>query len=433
MLAAPPASRRTLIRYNGRDPTHLPYGRIVLTLREQRGPPLRARIRRNLVPAGLILLITLTLTNVWMNIERLRQPPHGVPKEMTKVWEAYAEIQKRYVKPIDPNKLADGAVKGMVDSLNDPFASYFITGDYTTKVEKGLGGRFEGIGATVNATASGSFAISSLVPGSPAEKAGLVPGDVILKVGDTAVDGLSVAEIVGLIRGPRDTPVTLTIQAAATAKVSALTLTRAAVQFPTVSVTMLGYGIAQVRIASFVPQTSGELDQALKQLQDQQVKAIVLDVRNNLGGLLTVAVDTASQFIDRGLVVSQMDSAGKRTDLDARGDGRFTTVPMVVLVNRFSASGSEVVAGALQARGRAVLVGTHTYGKGVVNQPVKLADGSGLYIPIATWYTPSGKAIDRNGLTPDIPADRTLEDVHAGRDPQLDRAVEVLRSALGKD
>ena len=353
--------------------------------------------------------------------------PKGVPEDLSKVWEAYKELKKSYVhkEALDADKLADAAVRGMVESLNDPFTAYFDSPQYQIRVDS-FDGTFTGIGATVS-DRDGHIVIVSTVSGSPAEKAGIKPGDLLQRVGDQPMEGKTVEQAVLLIRGAKNTQVTITISS--NGKESTLALTRSTIVYPTVNVEKIGT-IGVIRLSQFVDRTNGELAAALKDLKQQGVRGAVLDLRGNPGGLLTSVVDVASQFLDKGLVLYEVDSNDKRTDFSVKGGGLYTSGPLVVLVNRGSASGSEVVAGAIQSYGRAQIVGTQTFGKGVVNIPVRLSDGSGLYLSTATWYTPSGQVIGNVGLTPDVVVPRTTDDIHARIDPQMDRAVAILNAAI---
>jgi carboxyl-terminal processing protease len=392
----------------------------------------RSAFKQYFLPAALTILVALSLFNTWTVYQRHRSASAGVPKDLEKVWEAYRTIRERYVNSdeIDTDKLAEGAVKGMVEALDDPFASYFDPKQYESQVQNTLEGHFEGIGATVDLV-NGELTIAAPLPGSPAEKAGLRPGDAILRVEGESIEGLTVYEVVQKIRGPRDTPVTITVRSMATGEIADHTMVRASLQFPTVNAKLLEGGVAWVKISQFAPQTTGELDKTIAEMRAQGAKALVLDLRGNLGGLLTTVLEVSGRFLDGGVVLVQVDSDGKRTEMDAgKGKEGWFSEPLVVLVNQYSASGSEVVAGALQARGRAQLVGTHTYGKGVVNLPIKLQDGSGLYLPTSTWYTPGGQPIGKEGIAPDVVVVRTLDDLYAGADPQLEKAIELMEAAL---
>lgn len=357
--------------------------------------------------------------------------PAGVPQDLAKVWETYQALQQRYVdkSALDPEKLSAGAIKGMLQALDDPFTSYFDADQFRTQAD-GPASAFQGVGATV-ALKDGKPTVVEALPDSPAEKAGLRAGDIIQRVDGQATDGLSLQEVIEKVRGPEGTTVRLTIQRSGGGEPTEFSITRATIQFATVTSQIIEPGIGVVRVSEFARRTTREMDRALESLQQQNVKAILLDLRGNPGGLLTVVVDVASQFLKDGLVLYEVDAAGKRTDWKVQGGGRFADAPIAVLVNGASASGAEVVAGAIQSRGRGKLIGTRTFGKGVVDIPVTLKDGSGLLITTATWYTPSGTQIGKVGLTPDIEVRRTFADVEAGRDPQIERALQLVRDALG--
>ena len=184
--------------------------------------------------------------------------------------------------------------------------------------------------------------------------------------------------------------------------------------------------VVRVRITEFMATTPDSLERVLDEVLDLGVAGIVLDLRNNPGGLLSVVVDVTSEFLTNGLVLSQIDADGKRTEFKVAGGGKATEIPLVVLVNEGSASGSEVLAGALQDQGRALVIGTQTFGKGSVNVPIQFSDGSGLIITTARWFTPNGQTISDVGITPDIEVARTADDIAEGRDPQMDKALDVL-------
>ncbi len=228
------------------------------------------------------------------------------------------------------------------------------------------------------------------------------------------------------IRGPKGEPVGLRIQRPGTGEVLDFSIVRGAHQAVTVLFEMVTDRFARVRITEFAATTPDSLKRVLDEAIDSGAAGIVLDLRNNPGGLLREVIEVASEFLDKGLVLSQVDADGKRTEFKARGGGKATEIPLVVLVNEGSASASEVLAGALQDRGRAQIIGAQTFGKGVVNVPILFSDGSGLVITTARWFTPKGRTISDVGIAPDIEVPRTAEEIAAGRDPQLDKALDVL-------
>jgi carboxyl-terminal processing protease len=352
--------------------------------------------------------------------------PAGGPEDLAKVWEAYEVLQERYVdrQSLDKEKLAEGAIRGMIATLDDPFTSYFPPRRYQENLEL-FEGAFQGIGAQV-AIRDGHVTVVSPIPDTPADKAGLRAGDIILAVEDQSVEGLTLDEVIDRIRGPKGTPVRLRILQAQTNRIMDLRIVRDEIKNATVTYGLLEGPIARVRLTQFVERTDEDLIRALDELKDQKVRGIVLDLRNNPGGLLRVVIRVASQFLDKGLVLYEVDASGTRTDHAVQGGGDAKTIPLVVLVNGGSASGSEVVAGALQDQRRAVIIGTQTFGKGVVNTPIRLSDGSGMIVTTARWYTPNGRQIGKVGITPDVLVERTPEDIAAGRDPQLAKALELL-------
>ena len=354
------------------------------------------------------------------------------PRELDKVELAYRAFREHFVdrNKLDPGKLSEAAVRGMVAELNEPFTYYFIPERFR-RSQQTLRGSFEGIGAQVTLR-DGKVTIVSPFPDSPAEAAGLLPGDVILEVDGESVEGYSIDVVIDRISGPKGEPVVLRIQRPGTGEVLDLSIVRGAHQTVTVLYEMVTDRLARVQITEFAANTPDSLKRVLDEAIDSGVAGIVLDLRNNPGGLLREVIDIASEFLDDGLVLSQVDADGKRTEFKARGGGKATEIPLVVLVNEGSASASEVLAGALQDQGRAQIIGAQTFGKGDINVPVPFSDGSGLIITTARWFTPQGRTISRVGIAPDIEVPRTPEDIAEGRDPQLDKALNVLEQAVAR-
>jgi carboxyl-terminal processing protease len=320
---------------------------------------------------------------------------------LEEVWEI---IQERYVEPdeLDAENLVQGAARGMVNALDDPHSAYMTPEDYEI-FTSGLEGQFEGIGAYVGER-DGQITIIAPIPGTPADEAGIRPGDVIVGVDDESTVGWSVQDAVNAIRGPRGTPVRLLILHEGDTEFVEIEIIRAEIEVPSVYFEMRG-NIAHISIAEFTERTNSQLSDALDEAAGQQAVGIILDLRNNPGGLLSTVVDVTSRFLDEGIVLSTIDRDGHKTDYPVKHTGSHIELPMVVLVNQFSASSSEVMAGALQDYGRAVIAGTTTYGKGSANNLYRLSDGSGLYLTTARWYTPDGRLIEGEGIEPDYELD----------------------------
>jgi carboxyl-terminal processing protease len=315
------------------------------------------------------------------------------------VEQAWNTILQDYVdkSKLDQNKLAQGAIKGMVQALGDPYTTYLDTAAYELSL-RNMEGKFEGIGAYV-ATKDGKITIIAPIVGSPAEKAGIRKGDVILEINGQSTSGMSVEEAVLYIRGPQGTSVKLLILHQDETTPQLLELVRAEIEVPSVRFEMKD-DIAYINITYFSERTAGELAPVLEGMP-KQTKGIILDLRSNPGGLLDTVIDVASFFLKGGVVVDVVDNEGKHTTASVNPSPLTTDLPMVVLVDGYSASGSEVLAGALQDYKRATIAGAKTFGKGSVDILRQLKDGSGLYITTARWLTPNGRLIEGKGLAPD--------------------------------
>ena len=261
--------------------------------------------------------------------------------------------------------------------------------------------------------------------GQPAEDAGLRPGDLVLAVDGQSTDNMGLYEAIALIRGPRGSTVTLTILRPGESDAFDVEIVRARIPLPTVESEILEGNIAYLRLYEFNSQATDLLQDAIEDLLDQQPVGLVLDLRNNPGGFLSQAVSVADEFLPAGVVLIERGRELERT-FESTDEGGAEEIPLVVLINGGSASASEIVAGAVQDLGRGVLIGETSFGKGSVQQPHTLSDGSELRITIARWFTPNDRAIHGNGLEPDIPVPFTEEDLDNDLDPQLDRAVEYL-------
>ncbi len=319
--------------------------------------------------------------------------------------EAWNKIQQQYVDKSaeDPKTMTYAAISGMVNSLGDTGHTSFLSPAMVKSENDYTKGTFEGIGAEVQAKGDHVVIVAPL-DNSPAQKAGLHAGDVILKVNGKDTTGLPLEQVVSQILGPAGTSVTLTIQDTKANNTFDITLVRAQIVMQNVTWQRLpGTNIAHVRIAGFSQGVSRELKQALTDMQSQGVTAIILDLRNNPGGLLDEAVNTTSQFLSSGDVLLEKDAQGQTTHVTVRPGGVATKIPMVVLVNNGSASASEIVAGALQDAHRGALIGETTFGTGTVLEEFPLSDGSALMLATQEWLTPDGRVIWHKGIVPDQP------------------------------
>ncbi len=357
--------------------------------------------------------------------------------------QAWRLIDKHYVdrNAVEQQRLTYGAISGMVDALGDTGHSTFLTPEMLKQHHGYTNGSFEGIGAQVEKRGD-YVVIVAPMDDSPALKAGLKPGDAILKVDDEDMSGKSVQDVIQKILGPAGTQVKLTIIDAADGSQRELTLTRAKIVVNNVSWAQVpGTTVAVVRITGFSDRVGAGLKKALTEIKAQNLTGVILDLRNNPGGLLSEAITTASQFLDKGDVLLQRDAKGNIEHVQIESGGLATDLPMVVLINYGSASASEIVSGALQDAGRAKLVGETTFGTGTVLNTFNLPDGSAMLLATSEWLTPNGRVIWHQGIKPDekiaLPAGvapltpavlktQTERDYNASRDLQLQRAVELL-------
>ena len=353
--------------------------------------------------------------------------PEGSPLELAKVFEVWSTLDKFHIQrdSLDPNVLTEGAIRGMLEALDDPYASYLDPQRYALDFQD-FKGQFEGIGAEVTMR-NGEITIVAPIADTPADKAGVRPGDVILEVDGESTDGYTLLDAISKIRGLKGEPVNLVIRRLTTSEPISLTIVRDVIQVRSVKLRMLVGQIAHLRVTSFTETTGKELREFLDNILKLGAHGVILDVRNNPGGLLESVVDVTSQFIDSGLVLYEVDGQGKRRDWKTRSGGIAKDMPLVLLVNEFSASGSEVLAGAFLDHERGPVIGNKTFGKGSVNSLRRLSDGSGIYVTIARWYTPKGNLIEGQGLEPDVEVTQPDED---GEDLQLDKAIELLKGLI---
>jgi len=357
---------------------------------------------------ALLLVVSFALSFGAGCVLGSRTPPNS-SQGLDIVAEAWNIILQDYVDKdrLDTSLLSQGAIEGMVESLDDPYTSYLDTEIYQLALS-GMEGKFEGIGAEV-AVKDEQLIIIAPIADSPAAKAGIRAGDKILEINGRSASELSLAEAVLNIRGPKGTPVRLLILHQDETEPEEIEIVRAEIELTSVDSEMRG-DIAYISITHFSQRTDEELSPVLQSITEEAATGIILDLRSNPGGMLQAVVDVASYFVEKGEVVNVVDNQGKYSTIMVKPNKAVTDLPLVVLVDSYSASGSEVLAGALQDYKRATIAGTQTYGKGSVNVLRQLTDGSGLYITTARWLTPNGRPIEGEGIHPDYELELEGED-----------------------
>ena len=353
----------------------------------------------------------------------------GLPPEFERLLEVWELLEGEHIngEKLAPQEVSDGAIKGMLDALGDPYSAFYNAEQYKIATQD-LKGFFEGIGAEVGIR-NGLVTILAPMPDTPAERAGIRPGDVILEIEDESAEGISLMEAVNRIRGKKGTIVKLLILHRDEAEPVVINVTRGVISLTSVRLIVGDNGIGHLRIFNFAETTNKDLLNALERFEDSGGAGIVLDLRNNPGGLLTSVVDVTSQFLEDGLVLYQIDAQGHRTDWKVKSGGKAKEIPFVVLVNEFSASASEVFTGAMMDHERATILGDTTFGKGSVSNLWALQDGSGVNFTIAHWFTPNGTLIEGEGLSPDIQLDKLEE---GSEDVHLNRAIDLLREQIAR-
>ncbi len=334
----------------------------------------------------------------------------------SKLDEIYKYIEAGYYEETDEDALLDGACKGLVSGLDDPYSSYMTADEYDSWLVS-LEGEYSGIGVTFSQDINGNYIVVSVTKDSPAEAAGIKAGDVLLLVDDKAYDDMDL--MAKAIRGKEGTKVKLTY--ARDNKENEAEITRKKIVQYSVEYEMIDDETGYIAISSFIDNTADEFEEALKAVEDKGAAKLVLDLRDNGGGLLTSCIKIADQFLDEGPVVYVEDKAKNRDQYDAE-DGK-TSLETVVLVNENSASAAEILAAALQDNGFK-LVGQTTFGKGVIQSTVELDDGSALKLTIMQYFSPDGNAINKKGVTPDF---KVKDSENEEKDPQLDKALDLLK------
>ena len=354
------------------------------------------------------------------------ETPTSLRREFAPFWEVWSFVHQEYFdQPLDDTELVEGAIRGMLSTLGDRNTIYLPPSEQQISEER-FNGEFQGIGVTIE-TIDGRIVIISPFEGSPAEIAGLQPGDVLLVADGTELTGLDVTDVGEIVRGPAGTIVVLLIER--DGESFEVDVTRDVIEIASVRTEMLDENIGYVRINQFGDQTDEELSTLLPELMAQNPDGLVIDVRNNPGGGLNTVVDVAQEFIDNGLILTERFGDGREVIFDADSGGLATDIPLAILINEGSASASEVLAGALRDQGRGVLIGNTSFGKGTVQNNRTLSNGGGVRITIARWLTPDGEWVHEQGLEPDFLV-LFPEDGSAESDIQLEAAVDYL---LGRE
>ncbi len=378
------------------------------------------------------------------NTQKVVVPP-GSAKDFQLLIDAWNTIQQNYVdrSAVQNTPLTYGAISGLVNALGDTGHSRFESPQVLSEETASLSGSFEGIGAEVELK-DGNVVIVAPYEGSPAQKAGVKPGDIIVKVDGVDVTGMSLDSVVQRILGPAGTQVSITLEDPNTKQQRTLTITRAKISIHNVTWNMVpGTTIADVHIAGFSSGVTSQLKQALQAIQAQGATGLILDLRDNPGGYLDEAIGVTSQFLKDGSVLEEKNAQGKITQVPVQPGGISTSIPMVVLTNQGTASAAEITAGALQDYNRATLIGETTFGTGTVLNTFTLPDGSALLLATQEWLTPKGRVIWHQGIAPNqtvtLPANAqpvfpeqmsqlTADQLNASQDTQLLQAVKALSS-----
>lgn len=398
------------------------------------------------VAVAVIILVSSSLGSYYLGLEKgLKETkniviegisggesPQGTGADFSVFWQAWDKLKKEHIngKDTSSEKLVYGAINGLTKALGDPHTIFFEPEDYK-KFNQDITGSFSGIGTEIGVR-NDQLVIIAPLKNSPAERAGLMAKDKIIKIDDTITYDLNVEEAVKLIRGKEGTKVVLNILRNGWESPKDFEIIRAQIEIPTVDWSMKENNIAYVQLYNFNANTNAAFYKAMSDvLYKQKTRGIVFDLRNNPGGYLNVAVDLAGWFLKKGDVVAKERFAdGNERVFKAYGNEALENTPVVILINSGSASASEILAGALRVHRSIKLVGEKSFGKGTVQELQELKDNSALKITIANWLLPDDSLIDKVGLNPDIEVKMTEEDIKAGKDPQLDKAIGVLKSQI---
>jgi len=391
------------------------------------------RLKQNFVLVFLIptiVILAVFIFGFWLGKSQVVCPvcpPADV--DFSLFWEAWKTVEEKYVdkEKINIQEMIYGAISGMIKSLNDPYTVFLKPEDAKRFIED-VKGTFEGVGMEIDIRDDQLQVIAPL-EGTPAQKAGLRPGDIILKIDGKSTIDITIDEAVNLIRGPKGTEVILTIYRQEWEESKDIKIIRGVIDIPSLMLEIRDDQIAYLRLYQFSEKAASDFREAAIKILSSDAQKIILDLRNNPGGYLEVAQEIAGWFLEKGQLVAIEDFGESKEQKDhlAEGNAKLVSYAMVVLINKGSASGSEILAGALRDNRGVKIIGETSFGKGSVQELTKLKGSSSLKITIARWLTPNGEFIADKGLEPDIKVEMTAEDYEAGLDPQLDKAVEIIK------
>lgn len=399
--------------------------------------------RRPLAIAAVIILIAVAFfSGIYIGVENSKKLA-GVliftnsetkTKEIdiSPLWKAWSVLDEKYVPTTDAEKITDqdklwGAIQGLASSFGDPYTVFFPPED-AELFEADISGNFEGVGMEIGIR-DGFLTIVAPLKGTPAERAGVQSGDRIVEIDDKPTDRMTVDAAVKLIRGERGTTVVLTVAREGEKELLEIPIVREVIEIPTINTNLRGDGVFIIELYNFSAIAPALFRGALREFVESKSDKLIIDLRDNPGGFLEASVDIASWFLPTGKVIVTEDfgKGGKPRVHRSKGYNVFNeNLKLAILVNRGSASASEIVAGALSEHSVAILVGESTFGKGSVQELVKITSDTSLKVTIARWLTPNGNSISNGGLVPDVKVEITVEDIEAGFDSQLEKAVELL-------
>ncbi len=353
-------------------------------------------------------------------------PPQDL--DFSLFWEAYYKLKENFLEKekISDKDILYGAISGMVKSLGDPYSSFYNPKETERFIQEDIKGEYEGVGMYIGIR-NNQLQVISPLKGTPAYRAGLKAGDKILAINGTSTEGMSLEKATSLIKGPKGTKVKLTIFREGWEKPKEFIIERAKIEIPTLEWELKEKEIAYIHIYQFNEKTNKKFSKIAFEILNSSAKKIILDLRNNPGGLLNEVVKISGWFLKSGDKVVIIKEKNKKEVKRAFGNEIFLNYPMVVLINQGTASGAEILAAALRENRNVKLIGQTSFGKGSVQEPIRLSDGSLLKITIAEWLTPNENSINNKGVKPDIEVKMTDEDFNKERDPQLEKALEIIK------